>query len=129
MSDESRILDLLEEALNSGRTPEEVCAECPELLWEVRERLKRCKQVEAQIDAIFPTTGAAKKHARPLHLPTTLPRIPAEVPVFVIIEVALWMHARDVAIRDVDVRARNAHTRGRGRGEGRDQEPQDEARR
>src|SRR4051812_32634623 len=76
MSDDSRIMELLEEALNSERTPEDVCADCPELLWEVRERLKRCKQVEAQIDAIFPTTTAARQHKRPLHLPTTLPRIP-----------------------------------------------------
>src|SRR5882762_5885582 len=76
MPDESRILELLEEALDSKRTPEEVCADSPELLWEVRERWERCQDVEAQIDAMFPTTGSEKKLKKCLHLPTTLPVIP-----------------------------------------------------
>jgi tetratricopeptide (TPR) repeat protein/tRNA A-37 threonylcarbamoyl transferase component Bud32 len=76
MPDESRILQLLEEALDSKRTPEDVCADAPELLWEVRERWERCQNVEAQIEAIFPTTGTGKKLKRCLHLPTTLPVIP-----------------------------------------------------
>ena len=32
------VLALLEEMLDSGRTPEEVCRDCPELLPEVRRR-------------------------------------------------------------------------------------------
>src|ERR1051325_1261050 len=76
MPDESRILALLEEALDSRRTPEEVCADAPELLWEVRQRWERCQDVEAQIEQMFPTTGTGKCTKRPLHLPTTLPVIP-----------------------------------------------------
>src|SRR6266850_4504591 len=76
MPDESRILALLEEALDSKRTPEQVCADAPELLWEVRERWERCQNVEAQIEAMFPTTGSEKKLKKCLHLPTTLPVIP-----------------------------------------------------
>jgi serine/threonine-protein kinase len=76
MADESRILELLEEALDSRRTLEEVCADSPELLWEVKERWERCQNVEAQIDAMFPTNIAAKNLKRCLHLPTTLPVIP-----------------------------------------------------
>src|SRR5215208_1494219 len=76
MPDESRILQLLEQALDSRRTPEEVCADSPELLWEVRQRFERCQDVEAQIEQMFPTTGAARNAKRPLHLPTTLPVIP-----------------------------------------------------
>ena len=76
MPDESRILALLEEALDSKRTPEDVCADEPELLWEVRERFERCQNVEAQIEAMFPTTGSEKQAKRCLHLPTTLPVIP-----------------------------------------------------
>src|SRR2546430_3330066 len=76
MPDESRILQLLEEVLDSKRTPEDVCADAPELLWEVRERWERCQDVEAQIEAMFPPTGSAKKLKRCLHLPTTLPVIP-----------------------------------------------------
>jgi serine/threonine-protein kinase len=76
MPDESRILELLEEALDSRRTPEEVCADSPELLWEVRQRWERCQDVEAQIEAMFPTTGSARNLKRCFHLPTTLPVIP-----------------------------------------------------
>ena len=52
-----RVMRLLEEILDSGGTPEEACADAPELLWEVRERLKRCRSVDAEIDAIFPPSG------------------------------------------------------------------------
>ena len=38
MSDELRVQQLLDEILDSERTPEEVCADCPELLAEVRQR-------------------------------------------------------------------------------------------
>ena len=78
MSDDSRISELVEEALSSGRTPEEVCADFPELLWEVRERWRRCRLLEAQIDTLFPTSGlGAKMHPdRPRRPTTKLPRIP-----------------------------------------------------
>ena len=54
MSDELRIARLLEEALESNRTPEEVCAQYPELLAEVRARWERLRQVERQIEELFP---------------------------------------------------------------------------
>ena len=38
MADDSRVFGLLEEMLASGRTPEEVCRDSPELLPEVRAR-------------------------------------------------------------------------------------------
>jgi serine/threonine-protein kinase len=47
-------MELLEEILESGRSPEEACVNFPELLWEVRERLKRCRSVDAEVDAMFP---------------------------------------------------------------------------
>src|SRR3954453_14077954 len=52
-----RVRELLEDILESGRTPEEACADCPELLWEVRERLYRCHGVDAELDAMFPPSG------------------------------------------------------------------------
>lgn len=77
MSDESRIRQLLEETLDSRRTPEEVCAEAPELLWQVRERLRRLKGVEAQLDAIFPPSNAAvSRRSRLLADSDPLPQIP-----------------------------------------------------
>jgi serine/threonine-protein kinase len=58
MSDDSRVQQLLEEVLDSERTPEEVCAGCPELLAEVRQRLERMRRiVEAEVKALFPTPG------------------------------------------------------------------------
>ena len=42
MSGDPRVRSLLEEILESHRTPEEVCQACPELLAEVRARLRRC---------------------------------------------------------------------------------------
>jgi serine/threonine-protein kinase len=52
-----RVMRLLEQILESGRTPEEACSDAPELLWEVREGLKRYHDVEAQVDAMFPPSG------------------------------------------------------------------------
>jgi serine/threonine-protein kinase len=51
---EHRIRQLVEEALNSGRSPDEVCRDCPELLGEVRREWERVRVVEAEMDALFP---------------------------------------------------------------------------
>ena len=59
MSGDPRVRALLEEILESHRTPEEVCQACPELLPEVRDRLRRLRELEAQVDSLFPTTGSA----------------------------------------------------------------------
>jgi tetratricopeptide (TPR) repeat protein/tRNA A-37 threonylcarbamoyl transferase component Bud32 len=77
---EPRVQQLLEELLDSGRTPEEVCGDCPELLPEVRRRWEQMCAVEAKLDALFPTPGpdahpGAALHAR-WHAGTDLPRIP-----------------------------------------------------
>jgi serine/threonine-protein kinase len=54
MADERRVQELLLELLTSRRTPEEVCATCPELLPEIRERWLLMGQVRADLDALFP---------------------------------------------------------------------------
>src|SRR5438067_8495214 len=54
MAGDARVSDLLEEMLDSGRTPEEVCRDCPELLPEVRERWRRFGAIDAQVGAMFP---------------------------------------------------------------------------
>lgn len=59
MSDDPRVLRLLEEMLESGQSPEEACADSPELLVQVREHLKRCRRLEAQLDAFFPPSSAS----------------------------------------------------------------------
>ena len=57
MAEESLVEQLLDEITESGRTPEEVCDTHPELLSEVRRRWRQMRAVEAELDALFPTSG------------------------------------------------------------------------
>jgi serine/threonine-protein kinase len=59
MAGDPRVLGLLEEMLDSGRAPEEVCRDCPELLPEVRRRWQQFGSVDAQLGALFPASGTA----------------------------------------------------------------------
>ena len=67
MTDETRIRGLLEQILESGRTPEEVCAECPELLPVVRTRLRQIRRLEQGLKTLFPPgePNAAPKPRQP----------------------------------------------------------------
>ena len=58
MPDDLRIRELVEDALESGMSPEAACADDPELLPYVRERRERFRRVEALLDDIFPEPGA-----------------------------------------------------------------------
>jgi hypothetical protein len=60
MTDEARVEQLLDEIFDSDRTPEEVCADCPELLPEVRKRWQRMRHVDAELLAMFPTEKPAQ---------------------------------------------------------------------
>src|SRR5882762_1351823 len=78
MADETLVRDLVDEMLDSERTPEQVCGACPELLPEVRKRWQQMRIVEAELDALFPTTepdpGAGARAS--LHAGPDLPSIP-----------------------------------------------------
>jgi serine/threonine-protein kinase len=65
MSGDPRIQWLLEEILDSGLSPEEVCRDDPELLPRVRERLGRVRRVEAQLDALLPAASPPVAGSRP----------------------------------------------------------------
>lgn len=56
MDDDTRIRELLEEALNSDQTLEELSRDTPELLPALRERWDRLRNLDEQIDALFPAT-------------------------------------------------------------------------
>ncbi len=58
MTDEWRIRERLEYILDSQCTPEEACAQCPELLVSVRNRLKQIRQVENELDMLFPPSSS-----------------------------------------------------------------------
>src|SRR5262249_8508759 len=53
MPDNLRIRDLVEEILESNRTPEEVCSDTPDLLPAVRKRLAQIRHVGYQLDVMF----------------------------------------------------------------------------
>ena len=57
MTDDPRLAMLLDELLDSQRTPEQVCASCPELLPLVRSRWRQMRRVSAQLDALFPPSS------------------------------------------------------------------------
>jgi eukaryotic-like serine/threonine-protein kinase len=59
MPGDPRVLGLVEEILESDRTPEEICQDCPEMLDAVRDRLRRVRALGAQVDSLFPTSGSA----------------------------------------------------------------------
>jgi tetratricopeptide (TPR) repeat protein/tRNA A-37 threonylcarbamoyl transferase component Bud32 len=65
---------LLEEILESDCTPEQACQACPELLTRVRDRLRRFRALESQVDALFPTSGGA--HTPPEQPDARPPQIP-----------------------------------------------------
>jgi serine/threonine-protein kinase len=78
MADNSDVFALLEEMLDTGRTPEEVCRDRPELLPEVRRRWRAFRLVDGSLAVLFPdpetppatdTTGAVPRSA-------DLPQVP-----------------------------------------------------
>jgi tetratricopeptide (TPR) repeat protein len=78
MADEQRVQQLLDEILDSERTPEEVCRNCPELLSEVHRRWRQLRLMEAKLDALFPGPALALGTA-PAESPcqdANLPHIP-----------------------------------------------------
>jgi len=77
MGGDPRVQHLLEEILDSERSPEEVCRDCAELLPQVRDRLKRLRVIEAQVEDLFPEkTAMSSNDARPSgQPPTQLPLI------------------------------------------------------
>jgi eukaryotic-like serine/threonine-protein kinase len=61
---EVRVLLLVEEVLDSGRTPEDVCRSCPELLPAVLSILERLRQFESEVTDLFPARGSKTPKAR-----------------------------------------------------------------
>jgi eukaryotic-like serine/threonine-protein kinase len=78
MSRDEQIDALLEEILDSDRPAEEVCSAHPELLPEVRERLRRVRAIAAQVDSLFPISTARTQAAthKPPKVEAALPQIP-----------------------------------------------------
>lgn len=73
MDGDTRIFTLLEEALTSERSLEEICSDCPELLGELRTRVMLCQNLDGQLEEIFPSSDGANK---PKHPEPAIPTIP-----------------------------------------------------
>src|SRR5262249_42779679 len=54
MAGDPRVLGLLEEMLDAGKTPEEMCRGCPALLAEVGERWKEFRRIDAAVVELLP---------------------------------------------------------------------------
>jgi hypothetical protein len=63
--DKLRVLELLEEMMSSGRTPELVCADIQELLPEIRRQLARFARVREEFGRIVPPIRTRKLAAEP----------------------------------------------------------------
>src|ERR1051325_11131325 len=77
-SSNPRVFELLEEILNSGRTPEEVGADCPGVLGEVRRRWQSFRLIDEEVAALLPDedTHRDPDGRRPLPPPGELPQVP-----------------------------------------------------
>jgi serine/threonine-protein kinase len=74
MADDARIEQLLDELFDSNATPELVCAQCPELLAEVRIRWQQVQRLQGLFDGLLPP--AEKTHSYPPPDAATTPQIP-----------------------------------------------------
>ena len=78
MACNSDVFALLEEMLESGRSPEEVCRDCPELLPEVRRRWRAFHLVDGSLAALFPDpeTPLGANATQPVSHAADLPQVP-----------------------------------------------------
>jgi serine/threonine-protein kinase len=78
MPSNPQVLGLLEEMLDSGKTPEEVCRDCPDLLPEVRQRWQAFCLIDAQVRTWLPGLGTGPDAATTAPVPSRgdLPRVP-----------------------------------------------------
>jgi serine/threonine-protein kinase len=78
MAGAAQVLGLLEQMLDAGKTPEEVCHDHPELLAEVRRRWQEFHLVDDQIGALLPGLHSSPRDnpITPTLLAAALPLIP-----------------------------------------------------
>ncbi|HEX3151882.1 MAG TPA: serine/threonine-protein kinase [Gemmataceae bacterium] len=75
MAGDPRVLALLEEMLDTGRTPEEVCRDHPELLSEVRRRWRDFRLIDREVSAFLPPSHHADTGPT-MPDPADLPQVP-----------------------------------------------------
>ena len=70
---DARVMQLLEAILDSGMSPEQACADAPELLAPVRVRLANLRAFEGELDGILPDSTASRRLS---HIPDLQARTP-----------------------------------------------------
>src|SRR5262249_5840901 len=75
MAGNPQVLGLLEEMLDAGKTPEEVCRDCPELLPEVRQRWQEFQRIDAQLRTCLPGLATRPHASATAPLATELPQV------------------------------------------------------
>src|SRR6516162_4463620 len=76
MGNNPQVHRMLKEMLELGKTPEEVCRDCPELLPEVRQRWRQVQLIDVQVRSLLPGIGTRPDAGAPL-LPEGAPAPPA----------------------------------------------------
>jgi serine/threonine-protein kinase len=76
MPSDPEVLALLEEMLDSGKTPEEVCRDCPELLPEVRQRWQEFQLIDEQVRTFLPGLATHTEAGPIVPLAAGLPQVP-----------------------------------------------------
>jgi serine/threonine-protein kinase len=74
MSSNAFVIQLVTDVLDSGHTPEEVCSQHPELLEEVRRRVRRCLELNSRLDQLF--SSHSPRVDRDFAFNARLPQIP-----------------------------------------------------
>ncbi len=75
MRHEPLVQELLEELLDSGGTPEEVCRARPDLLHQVRAGWQRLRALEAEVGALFPESTTSDASGPRAQATTDMPEI------------------------------------------------------
>jgi serine/threonine-protein kinase len=72
------VLGLLEEMLDSGKTAEEVCCDCPDLLGEVRQRWQEFVRIDGEVRAWYPEPATHRDAGVVMPAPplAALPHVP-----------------------------------------------------
>jgi hypothetical protein len=76
MAGNTEVFGLLEEMLDSGKTPEEVCRDCPDLLMEVQQRWQEFQLIDAQVRTLLPGLGTHTDVGATAPPAARLPQIP-----------------------------------------------------